>query len=334
MVELTPRREIPTPQLQFLSDLPEERSKQAAEPVEIRSLRIEEFLQARSLSPNSKKAYLQDLQRFLNWSDKSWGTVTRRDVALFKTHLINQNLAPATVNRSLTTLGNFFGWMLESDHVTKDPTTAIDLLPLPEPEAKDLSYEEVCRIYAIAQSRSHPERDIALISVLLHGLRAGEVSALDVGDFDKTRLHIRKGKSDSKGRVPLKAQAVNDLNRYITWRKERGEVIEASSPLFLSCSRRSRGSRLTYWGIRDVMDAIREATQIDLNAHRFRHTFATDLALRGIDSQHGMTLTRHKSPQSYKIYTKRAQQLAAERAFYEVVGEANPQDEASEPLTE
>lgn len=69
------------------------------------------------------------------------------------------------------------------------------------------------------------------------------------------------------------------------------------------------------------MERIKAETGIDLNAHRFRHTFATDLVLKGMDTYHIMTLTRHKSMQSFRRYTKRADQIAAEQAFFKAIGE-------------
>jgi hypothetical protein len=46
-----------------------------------------------------------------------------------------------------------------------------------------------------------------------------------------------------------------------------------------------------------------------------------------MDTYHVMTLTRHKSMQSFKRYTKRADQRAAEKAFYHAVGEGQRDSE-------
>lgn len=300
----------------------------AHQPTDLRQSRVDEFLMARSLSANSKKAYQQDLQRFMDWTQTAWGAVTPRQVALFKDDLLEEkSLARATVNRVLTTLKNFYGWMVDSEYVTKNPTKTIDLLELESPLAQDLSEAELVSIYQVAAKSNYCERNTALVSILLHGLRAAEVSALNLEDYDGMRLHIRKAKSDSKGYVPLKQKARMDLDTYLEWRRQLGEELQPTSPLFISRSRRSRGKRLTYWGIRDVVDTIKQETGIDLHAHRFRHTFATDLVLRGMDTYHVMTLTRHKSMQSFKRYTKRADQIAAEKAFYQAVDESKP-DEA------
>lgn len=295
------------------------------QPTDLRQSRVDEFLMARSLSVNSKKAYQQDLQRFMDWTQTAWGAVTPRQVALFKDDLLEEkSLAQATANRVLTTLKNFYKWMVDSEYVAKNPTKAIDLLELESPEAQDLSEAELVSIYQVAAKSSYCERNTALVSILLHGLRAAEVSALNLEDYDGMRLHIRKAKSDSKGYVPLKQKARMDLDTYLEWRSLQGEELQPTSPLFISRSRHSLGKRLTYWGIRDVVDAIKQETGIDLHAHRFRHTFATDLVLKGMDTYHVMTLTRHKSMQSFKRYTKRADQIAAEKAFYQAVDESKP----------
>ncbi|MDX2229765.1 MAG: tyrosine-type recombinase/integrase, partial [Leptolyngbyaceae cyanobacterium bins.349] len=63
----------------------------------------------------------------------------------------------------------------------------------------------------------------------------------------------------------------------------------------------------------------------DLTPHRLRHTYATGLLLKGMDSLHARTLTRHKSEGSFKRYTKRAMAVAAEQAFYQAMGEEMPE---------
>jgi integrase/recombinase XerD len=60
------------------------------------------------------------------------------------------------------------------------------------------------------------------------------------------------------------------------------------------------------------------AVGFDFHAHQFRHTFATNLILKGMNPYHVMTLTRHKSPQNFRRYTKAADAIAAEQAFREI----------------
>ncbi|MBD2093489.1 site-specific integrase [Microcoleus sp. FACHB-1515] len=122
--------------------------------------------------------------------------------------------------------------------------------------------------------------------------------------------------------MPLTVQGQQELEHYLQWRQQAGEKLVDESPLFVSHSRRNAGQRLGYDGIRKLINQIAEQTGIAFHAHRFRHTFATTLVLKGMNPYHAMTLTRHKSVQNFRRYTKAADQAAAEAAFAEIMGEA------------
>ncbi|MBD3884103.1 tyrosine-type recombinase/integrase [Phormidium tenue FACHB-886] len=284
-------------------------------PEDVREQLINAFLQGRSLAPKSQKAYRQDLRCFLDWTDSSWAEVKPRQVAQFKAYLLRSDvktnqrvLSDATVRRILGTLKNFYGWMVRAHHISINPTTGVDLPKLKEPDAKNLKDAEVEQIYQAALSSSLPERNVALISVLLHGLRVEEVSALNLEDYDGDRLHIRTAQAEQQAVVPLEPVGQADLKAYLQWRESKGEVLQPKSSLFVSHSRRNNGDRLGYDGIRKVMEAIAQQTGIAFYAHQFRHTFASNLILQGMNPHHVRTLTRHKSAQSFRRYTKTVDQ--------------------------
>lgn len=293
---------------------------------DLRSLRVEGFLMARSLAVKTKLCYEQDLKRFLDWTDTSWAEVTPRRVAQFKEYLMRSDpksgkrvLTDATVYRTLGTLKNLYGWMFRTRYVNHDPTTEVDKPKLKEPTAQNLTDETLVLIHQVITNSRLPERNAALISVLLHGLRASEATALNLEDYDGQRLVIREAKADSKGAVPLTSIAKSDLDAYLRWRQLKGDVLQPTcTPLFVSYSRRNKGERLSYDGIRKVVEMIEQKTELDLHAYQFRHTFATNLVLKGMNPYHVMTLTRHKSVQSFRRYTIAADQAAAEAAFYEI----------------
>jgi integrase/recombinase XerD len=256
----------------------------------------------------------------LDWSlNTTWNDVTARQVGLFKQHLLEElKLAPASINRNLSTLKNFFSWMVDTEYMLKNPAKTISLEKLVEPEAEDLTKQEVDIIYQAIADLANSERNLALLSILLHGLRASEVSALNLEDYDGKRIHIRKAKSDSKGYVLLVESAIAHIDNYLQMRQDRGEILTKESPILLSHSNRSPGSRLTYSGIHDVIASLKVHTGIYLHPHRFRHTYITELVLLGMDTYHIMTLSRHKSTQSFRRYTKRGDQVAAENAFFAI----------------
>jgi integrase/recombinase XerD len=298
-------------------------------PTDLRSLRVVEFLGARALSANSQKAYRRELYRFLAWTDKPWSQVTPRQITQYKEYL-QSSLAPSSVNRALSALKSFFDWFGRTyrDALSVDPSQTVSLNKLPSPPARDLRDSEVAALQeAVLQ---HPIetllRDAAIVCVLLHGLRAGEVAALNLGDYDGVRLYIRKGKDDSSGTVPLERAARDSLNAYLQERRALGERFSPKNPLFLSHSPIPGSSpRLGYQGIYYLIKELGQVAGLDnLTPHRLRHTYATKLLLKGMDSLHARTLTRHKSEVSFKRYAKRALEAAAERAFYQAIGEEPP----------
>ncbi|NDJ18540.1 tyrosine-type recombinase/integrase [Myxacorys almedinensis] len=289
---------------------------------DLRLLRVEEYLQARSLSVKTQRAYRQDLQHFLRWTDKAWAAVTARQITQFKTHLLRTEdgervLSDATVKRILGTLKAFYGWLWRSGYVDRDPTLEVQLPKLAEPEADNLTDEQVEKILAAVIGMKLCDRNLALFAVLQHGIRAEAATLLNVGDFDGKHLWVRQDKADSKGVVPLDDEGVQKIQAYLGWRVSQGEVLQPESPLFVSASRRNRGARIGYDTIDKLVCQLREQTGIEFHAHQFRHTYATNLVLDGMNPYHVMTLTRHKSVQSFRRYTKAADQQAAEAAFYE-----------------
>lgn len=79
---------------------------------------------------------------------------------------------------------------------------------VPLPPARDLSGQEVAALHDASEYRGDFQmRDAALLAVLSHGLRAGEVYGLNMSDYDGVRLTIRQAKDDSTGTVPLSAAA-------------------------------------------------------------------------------------------------------------------------------
>jgi integrase/recombinase XerD len=188
---------------------------------------------------------------------------------------------------------------------------------LPEPEAGNLTDDSVDRILSAAAATRLGIRNLASIAVLQHGIRAEAATFLNVGDFDGIRLRVRRDKGDSKGTVPLDWEGQQKIAAYLAWRQEGGEVLDREQPLFVSHSRRNQGERIGYDTIDKLVRQLREKTGIDFHAHQFRHTYATNLVLDGMNPYHVMTLTRHKSVQSFRRYTKAADLQAAEAAFFE-----------------
>jgi integrase/recombinase XerD len=245
------------PQL-YLPDLKE------PPPDDLRWMRVEQWLAAKSLVKNTKRSYIKELKRFWNWTDKPWDQVTTWYVTRYKEHLetaliqdsetntLKRQLSSNSVGLAVRSLKSFFRWMQQAYYITENPTLAVSVPVEAEPESKELTNLQIQALYAALERRGHSRlRDTALLSVLSHGLRAEEASYLNVEDYDGRRLHIREAKQGSTGRVPLDKDACAALNAYLEWRKAQGETLTADTPLFVNFSRdpKVRGQRLSYDGV-------------------------------------------------------------------------------------
>lgn len=309
-------------------------------PVDLRWQRVEEFLHSREFAPNTRKAYKYELRRFSNWTEKPWHLITAEDIDHFKAFLkegrsqasgetepvLRKVLKATSSSRALASLQSFFKWLTSRDYITKNPTLVIEKPKLEPVTSKELKASEVRALQLALEIRGETEaRDSALFAVLEYGLRASEVAALDIRDYDGARLHIRKAKADSVGTVPLLQSARKSLDAYLGWRLRQGLPVNADSPLFLSTSNNSKGERLSYWGIYKIMKELAQAAGVeDFHPHRLRHTFGTKLVLKKMDSVLARKLTRHESESSFERYTRRALEIEAENQFYEIFGEEHP----------
>ena len=297
-------------------------------PTEIGWQRVEEFLQVRELAENSKKAYERQLRQFYEWAQKPWQAITHRDIDRYKLHLKELpskrggTLSPATINQSLNALRSFFKWLTVKDYISRNPTLTVEPLKIPPKPPQDLAEEQVSALTDALSFRGESEvRDRAILHVLAHGLRASEVSALDVCKYDGKGLAIEDAKWGSDGRVPLKPDAITALDSYLGWRVRQGIDTTPDSPLFISLSNNSRGKRLGYRGIYNLVKDLAEVSGLEnIHPHRLRHTCATLLVLRGMDTMLAKRFVRIKSDSVFARYGDRALNIKMEETFDQMYG--------------
>jgi integrase len=122
-------------------------------------------------------------------------------------------------------------------------------------------------------------RDMAVIYfMLLCGLRSCELLALRLTDvcFEDKRVRIQ-GKGNKQRVLPLPQLLVDLLGDYL--RLERPGKC-SSDRLFVVLQGKRRGKPMTACGLRSLLRYRRccQPSITNANAHRFRHTFGTDMA--------------------------------------------------------
>lgn len=100
--------------------------------------------------------------------------------------------SPGTINQAINTLKSFFRWLTVKDYISRNPTLPIieQVKDTPKPQ-KDLSEPEFNALFEALSYRGESEVcNRTIMHVLDHGLRASEISALNVQDYNGKRLDI------------------------------------------------------------------------------------------------------------------------------------------------
>nr|WP_322661296.1 site-specific integrase [Dendronalium sp. ChiSLP03b]MDZ8206576.1 site-specific integrase [Dendronalium sp. ChiSLP03b] len=301
-------------------------------PTDIRWVKVLEFLRSNNLAPNSRKLYERELKRFLGWSELHYHELRPRHFGQYKEYLMSEvrtdagkPLSKSSINAGIAALKSFFKWMCCTypDIIATNPTLGVKLEKIPLPPAQSLTAEQMERVWkALEYLGETKQRDTALVHILCHGLRAGEVVNLNVGSFDGKLLFLPDTKTDEPRLVPLRKESREVVAEYLRSRTEFGEELNSNSPLMISYHASYKGERLSYHGIYFAVEKIGEIALIeDLHPHSFRHTYATDLSLLGVDPTHARKLTGHTSERAFRRYTLRSEQQAAIAAYYRAIGE-------------
>ena len=301
---------------------------------------VDEFLCDREIRPNTKKAYQRQLRSFQVWCEfKHWPEIDEADLRNYKAHLKTKltksgkvGLTPASINQALATLQSFFKWLSTKRYVIYNPTLNIEKVAADPIATKDMELEAVRQLADGLEHRGQLEplsiRDTAIFELLKHGLRATEVSNLNVGNYNGQSIQVSGAKWRSDGTVPLAPNARLTLDSYLSWCLEKGFDTADGEPLFRSLSRNGYGKRLGYWGIYELVKDLAEIAEFTetVHPHRLRHTFGSHLVSKGVQPDYARKLMRIKSPVTFDRYTRRAVEKQAEDAFNELIERSDADD--------
>ncbi len=265
-------------------------------------------LARRGRHPTTIAAYRVSMTHFLSWYQVTYHDafhppqVMPRDVRDWQAHQQQvERSAPATMNRRLVALKQFFQWMMRAHHLADDPTAEVSTIRLGPPKLRSLEPTTVRRLLRAA--KAHP-RDYAILEVLLGtGIRVGELLQLQVGDVtigDRSgHLVVRAGKRDSYREIPLSADVRQALHAYLQrshpdpanplaalWVGAAGPLTQRSSVLRL----------LTKYALQIGLPQV--------SPHMLRHTFATRYLAANLDDIRGLArLLGHTSLDTVMRYT-------------------------------
>jgi len=231
--------------------------------------------------------------------------LTDKNIAQVFTELIELDSASSSRGRLLSALRGFCGWLFKHGHINSDPTIDFETPQVEEKLPVAFNEQQLKNIFEVAATpdkrlRVHwPKRDIAIIGVLAGcGLRSSELTTLTIAGIDRQepyRVRVT-GKGNKDRVIPLSAEVLNAIDKYLEERKERklgGE--DKDSYLFV----RTNGKQINNQALQNLVTNWLGAAAVPIpkgeKAHAFRHTYAVSQLDHGTNPAELQTLLGHKN---------------------------------------
>lgn len=241
----------------------------------------------RQMSSHTIKGYARDLEAYASFLQEIGldpAQVSAKTARSYVARLSRDDLAPATINRSLSALKGYYGFLMKNGAAEANPFTAIPSMKR-SGKLPDVLFEgEVENLLDTQRgtrkrNRFLEERDGVILEFLYStGCRVSELTGMNVTDISvKERNVIVRGKGNKERLVFLGSSAADALKSYLPYRRAKAAAGEAA--LFVN----NRGSRISRRGVAKILEAYARAAglQKHVTPHTFRHSFATHLLDRG-----------------------------------------------------
>ena len=218
---------------------------------------LSDFINYLDVSPATVQTYSKSLrQMFRYFTEHGITAPTRDDVLQFKKHLEESGHKATTIALYLASARRFFTWC-EQKGIYPDIAQGVKAPLISNGHKKDyFSAQQLKEILSgVKRNTLEEKRNFAVLALMTTcGLRTVEVIRANVEDLrfvgGVAVLYVQgKGRTDKADFVKLSAHVETALRDYM---KTRG-IVSKNAPLFVSCSRRNSGQRLTTRTISCIM---------------------------------------------------------------------------------
>jgi len=242
----------------------------------------------RGLAPKTLAFYDFQLHQAITWLTgqgiEVLGAVTVHHLRAYVLSLATRGLAPASQHAGARSLRCWLRWC-EGEGLLpgKNPAARLRMPKTSKTMRPALSRDELIAIIHAAQRTQTPERDTAIVLVLVDsGLRASELCALTWADVNliSGRVFVRSGKGAKDRWVFLGPTACGALAAY----RETVTDSQPEDPVFSRSNNRFSGGALNYDGLKMLLRRLGAAAGVPgCHAHSFRRAFAVAMLRDGAD---------------------------------------------------
>src|SRR5580700_19536 len=174
----------------------------------------------KGLSRNSLEAYGRDLEDLRSFAEPSTGGGLPDEELLntYINHMYSKKLTSRSISRHLSSIRNFYGFLVMEDRIQEDPTEHLASPKQWSTIPRFLNREQIEKLIA-APDGTKPTgiRDRAMLELLYAtGIRVTELISLQVSSLDMGLGLLRvTGKGNKQRIVPVNAAALRMVRSYI-----------------------------------------------------------------------------------------------------------------------
>jgi integrase/recombinase XerC len=258
----------------------------------------------RRFSEHTCLAYKKDIEQFIEFSgviqQSELLEVEAKLIRGWIVDLIDNGYVNRSVNRKLSSLRTYFGWLAKTGTIDTNPMQSIK-----GPKAEK-------RLPSFAQQQEFKEsktkvlfgedfdgvRDKLMFEVLYQtGIRSSELVNLRDVNVDKQQIKVL-GKRNKERIIPIGEQLGELINRYRDLRKE---LLANNDYFFVLNSGKKLYPKFVYRKINKYLGLVTDLEK--KSPHVMRHTFATHMLNNGAGLEALKELLGHASLSATQIYT-------------------------------
>jgi len=244
-------------------------------------------------SPKTIKQYERTLKKLSDMIRKPFTEMGTYDVRFFLATEKERGLANVSLETQRSYLSAFFQWLTDDEVIPRNPIGKLKPIKCKKEIKTAFSDVELDAIRGACKTT----KERAIVEMLLStGVRVSELTGMKVEDinFSNLSVHVVHGKGNQERLTYTTPVAAKYLLAYLNGRKE-----ENSDVLFCNMYH----EQIRPGGINTILKTIGKRAGVEnVHPHRFRRTFATNLAKRGMEIQEIQRLLGHANLNTTMIY--------------------------------
>lgn len=257
-------------------------------------------------SRHTLKAYKTDLEEFCLFIEKNFeftqvAEAKAEHIRSWIAFMFDNKIKPSSINRKLSTLRSYFGFLKKNGILNTNPTESINALKQEQRIPSFISRDSLNNLSEDSQTDNFIDLRNKLVIDLLYntGMRRSELIQLKAESFDHNLKYVKvKGKRNKERIIPLSDKMIAQINTYIIIKNN--EFRNNSEWLILT----NKGNKAYPELINRITDNyLGMNTKGKTNPHSLRHSFATHLLNNGAQLNNIKELLGHSSLAATQVYT-------------------------------